>query len=170
MAEENTQKPTVVAVPPKKDVVEVEKSVLNDILDQMKSQKEKIANLEEAQKEYEQTATQDQIAKIEKLRASGKLVKAIRINLYENSLVVSWKSTKDDVYIDNTGKEIAVQQTELTFADGKKTEVPQIDFARRKVQKQYEVIQEGRDRDGNMKYTITMEGGKEIELDGRFVN
>jgi Tfp pilus assembly protein PilX len=162
-------------VQPKK--VEVDEKVLNEILDTLKDNKETIKKqgeiideLRDNQKEYELTASQDQIAKIEKLRASGKLVKSVRVNFYENKLVSSWESVADDVYIDTTGKEVSVQETKLSFSDGKTQVVPQIDFARRKTQKSYEVILEGRDRDGNMQYTVMGDGGKEVVIDGRYIN
>ena len=168
MAETNTT-PKVDETPRAK-TVEVPETVLKDILDRMENYQLQISELKEAQKEYEQTASQDQILKIEKMRASGKLVKSVRLNYYDNNLVVGWKSTADDVYIDTTGKEIAVQKTKLKFSDGKEVERPQIDFMRRKMQRQYEVIKEGKDREGMMLYTVMTEGGKEVEVDGRFVN
>jgi hypothetical protein len=173
MADTDPKVPPVVPpvdTTPKEKMVEVPETVLTDILKRLDQRDEEIAALKEAQKEFEQTASQDQILKIEKLRASGKLVKSVRINFYENKMVTSWRSTADDVFIDTNGKEISVQKTELTFGDGKTQEVPQIDFARRKLQRSYEVIKEGRDRDGNMKYTVLMEGGKEVEVDGRYIN
>ncbi len=168
MAEENKQ-PSV-DKEPKEETIPVSKKVLEDILQKMEGYQSEIETLKQNQKEYEQTASQDQIAKIEKLRASGKLVKSVRVNFYDNKMVVGWRSTMDDVYIDNTGKEVAVQKTELSFSDDKKQEVPQIDFARRKLQREYEVIKEGRDRDGNMIYTILTDGGKEVDIDGRYIN
>jgi hypothetical protein len=168
MAEENKQ-PSV-DKEPKEETIPVSKKVLEDILQKMEGYQSEIETLKQNQKEYEQTASQDQIAKIEKMRASGKLVKSVRVNFYDNKMVVGWRSTMDDVYIDNTGKEVAVQKTELSFSDDKKQEVPQIDFARRKMQREYEVIKEGRDRDGNMIYTILTDGGKEVEIDGRYIN
>ena len=167
MAEDNKQVPPVET---KEEEVKVSAKVLKEILAKMDNYQSEIQTLKEAQKEYEQTASQDQILKIEKLRAAGKLVKSVRVNYYDNKMVISWRSTADDVYVDNTGKEVAVQKTELTFVDDKKQEVPQIDFARRKLQREYEVIREGRDRDGNMIYTLMTDGGKEVEIDGRYIN
>jgi hypothetical protein len=177
MADTNTPttKPEVDLQPkdetPKVKTVAVPETVLKDILDRIEKQDLTITELKEAQKEYEQTASQDQILKIEKMRASGKLVKSVRLNYYDNNLIIGWQSTADDVYIETgTGKEISVQKTKLTYADGKSVEIPQIDFARRKMQRQYEVIKEGKDREGNMLYTVMTEGGKEVEINGRFVN
>lgn len=167
----NTENKIVAPVEETKEKkVEVSESVLKEILSKMEGYQTEIQSLKEAQKEWEQTASQDQIMKIEKLRASGKLVKSIRLNFYDNKMVIGWKSTADDVYVDNTGKEVSIQKTKLNFDDGKDLEVAQIDFARRKMQREYEVIKEGRDRDGNMIYTIVTDSGKEIEVDGRYIN
>lgn len=150
--------------------VEVDSAILEDLLGRVKKMESENVELRQAQKDYESTASQDQILKIEKLRNSGKLVKSIRLNFYGNKMVVGWKSTHDDVYVDTTGKIIELQKTELTFDDKSSIEITQIEFARRKLQREYEVIKEGRDRDGNMIYTVLTDGGKEIEVDGRFVN
>lgn len=166
----NSTEPVVKNTPEQKTVA-VPETVLKDILDRMENQQQQIADLKDAQKEYEQTASQDQILKIEKLRASGKLVKSIRVNYYDNNLVVGWQSTADEVYIETgTGKEISLQKTKLIFADGKTVEVPQADFARRKLQRQYEVIKEGKNREGQMLFTVMTEGGKEVEINGTFIN
>jgi Tfp pilus assembly protein PilX len=170
MAETNPVVPPVVKEDTKVPTTAVPNAVLKDILDRMENYQVQISELKEAQKEYEQTASQDQILKIEKIRATGKWVKSIRLNYYNNNLVVEWKSTADDVYIDTTGKEIAIQKTMLTYESGKTEEVTQVDLARKKMQRQYEVIKEGRDTEGRMLYTVMMEGGKQLEIDSRFIN
>ena len=169
---------------PEQKMVSVPEATLKTILDEMENNKvdrentkkelessrAKIADLEKSIGEVESTASQDQIMKIERLRASGKLVKAVRLNFFDELLVISWKPTIDDVYIDNTGKEISVQKTQLTFLDGTQREVPQIDFTRKKLQRQYEVIEEGKDQNGNINFKVLMEGGKEVTINSIFVN
>ena len=91
--------------------VEISEVVLNKILTDMADMKKQIG-------EHEQTASQDQVRKIEALRATGKLVKSVKLNYYEGKAVISWRSTHDDVFVDNAGKEHSVQTTELTFMDG----------------------------------------------------
>jgi hypothetical protein len=151
--------------------VEVDADVLEQVLGRVKSLEQELADTKEIQQQYEETASQDQIAKIEKLRASGKLVKSVRLNFFNNKLVTSWRTTEDDVYIEaGTGKEICVQKMELRFLDADASEVSQIDFARRKMQREYEVIKEGKDVDGNKLYTVVLEGGRELEVDSRYIN
>lgn len=158
------------AVNPGAKTVEVPEDVLKDILGQITSYREEIAGLKNNIKEIESTSSQDQIVKIEKLRASGKLVKSVRLNYYNNKLIVGWESTGDDVYIDNQGKEISLQKTKLTFDDGTSVEVPQVELARRKMQREYEVIEEGRTRSGEMLYTVMTDGGKEVKIAAPFIN
>lgn len=155
----------------KGEEVSVPKEVLENILDRLEKYQDEVAQLKEAQKEYEQTASQDQILKIEKLRASGKLIKSVKLHYYDNNLVVGWESIDDDVYVEpGTGKLVELQKTRLKFFDGKTQEVTQLEYMRRKLLRSYEVIKEGKDRDGNMLYTVLTEGGREVEIDGRFVN
>lgn len=148
----------------KKNTIEVDAKVLENLL-------ERVESLTQTQKEYEQTASQDQIRKIEALRASGKLIKAIRVNTYDNKIIKSWQPTVDDVYIEpGTRKEISLQKTKLLFKDGEEVEIPQIDYARRKLQHEYEVISERKDKDGTLWYTVMLEGGEEFEIASPFVN
>lgn len=161
----------------KKDVVEVPSAVLKEILDKIDSYKEQmqkyetqISELKEAQKDFESTASQDQILKIEKLRATGKLIKSIRLNYWENKLVVAWGSTFDDSYIDNTGKAVEVQKAKYFYLDGTSDELDQVNYNRRKSQRSYEVIKEGKNREGKMLYTVMLEGGKELEISSDFIN
>jgi len=148
----------------KKNTVEVDADVLQALV-------ERVEQLGQAQKEIESTATQDQIRKIEALRASGKLIKAVKLNSYDGRIVKSWRATYDDVYIETgTGKEVAVQKMELTFKDDTTKELPQIDYARRKLQKEYEVVKETKDADGIIWYTVLLEGGEEFTIANPYIN
>ncbi len=175
MAEENkSAAPTTASAPAAPAAgtkkVEVDEQVLSDILQQMKNYQAEIAGLKQNLKELESTASQDQILKIEKLRASGKLVKSVRLNYYENKLILGWRMTSDDVYVDSNGKEVSLQKTELTFEDKSTKEIPQVELARRKMQREYEVVEERKDREGNVLFTVMTDGGKEVTIDSRFVN
>lgn len=130
---------------------------------------DKVETLTQNVKEIEQTASQDQIRKIEALRASGKLVKSVKVNMYDGEVVTSWKSTADDVYVDHNGKEQSRQMTEITLASGKKIELPQLDFARRKTHKELEVIKEAK-TDWGFELTMLDTDGREITLNANFIN
>lgn len=147
----------------KKNTVEVPVETLQQLLNRIES-------LEKTSKEHESTFDQDQIMKIERLRASGKLVKNVRINSYEGKVVSSWRSIRDDVFVDINGREQAVQRIEVAFKDGSTTEVALIDFARRKTQKEYEVISEARNQLGQLMMTVHLEGGEPFTIESSFVN
>ena len=141
----------------------VSQETLQRVLEELSETKKKVQDLEA-------TAPQDQIKKIEALRAEGKLIKAVKINVYEGKYVVGWRSTADDVWVDNNSKEHRLQKTEVVFADGKKSEMDQLEFARRKTFKELEVIKEGKDKIGDVIFTCLDSDGKEIEINSRFVN
>lgn len=142
--------------------IEVSEDVLKKLLSDMDEMKKTIA-------EHEKTASPDQVRKIEALRATGKLVKSVKLNYFEGQPVVSWRSTHDDVYVDNTGKEHAVQTAEITFMDGTTKELPQIEFARRKTAQTYEVIAETK-RDGRIFFTLLFLDGQELLIDSNYIN
>jgi hypothetical protein len=156
-------KPEDVVKKGKGNKVEIDANTLKSLLD-------RVENLTQTVKEHEQSFGQDQMAKIERLRASGKLVKSVRLNTFNGKIISSWKMIKDDVFIDNTGKEQAIQQIAITFKDGEVQELPMIEFSRRKTQIQYEVIRESREADGSIMSTVLLEGGEEFTINNVFVN
>jgi len=148
----------------KEETVTISKEVLDNILN-------KLSDLETGQQEFEKTASKDQIQKIEKLRASGKLVKTAKISTYQGRLVESWKTTVDEVYIEpSSGKEICKQEMELNFFEGKKVTLKQLDFARLKVLKSFEVIKQAKTNDGEVELTVLGETGEEIVINKKYVN
>lgn len=144
-------------------MVEVPAESLKQLLDRIES-------LEKTSKEHESTFDQDQMVKIERMRASGKLVKNVRISTFEGQLVKAWRSVRDDVFVDSNGREQAVQRVEITFKDDSVTEVPMVEFARRKIQKEYEVITESRNQLGQLLMTVHLEGGEPFTIEGTYVN
>ena len=79
---------------PPSNKVEVDKDVLQDILSQL-------SELKQSQQQYEDSASQDQIMKIERMRASGKLVKSVKLRRIEEKVVLGWKMVIDEVYFAN---------------------------------------------------------------------
>lgn len=155
---------------PKEDTITVSREQLDSILQKIAEQDATITELKQTQKEYEQTASQDQIRKIEQLRASGKLVKSVKVNMHDGKYVTGWRSTVDDVWVDSNSKEHRLQKTEVTYADGSKQELDQLEFARRKTYKEMEVIKEAKNQEGNIVLTVQDTDGKEIDIDSRFIN
>lgn len=151
-------------------VVESNKKMVQVPAESLQQLLDRIESLEKTSKEHESTFDQDQMVKIERMRASGKLVKNVRINTFEGLVVSAWRSVRDDVFVDSNGREQAVQRVELTFKGGAVTEVPMVEFARRKIQKEYEVIAESRNQLGQLLMTVHLEGGEPFTIESTFVN
>lgn len=155
----------------REETVTVPKSFMEEMMKTMTAMQDKVKNLEQAQGELEKTSSPDQLRKIEALRASGKLVKNVKFSVIDGKLVKEWQSTADEVYIDNVlGKEVSKQMTKITFFDGKTQDLSQVDFARRKTLKEFEVIREGKDKEGEFIFTIMTEEGDELSINSRFIN
>lgn len=141
--------------------VEIDADVLESILSDL-------AQVKENQAQLEQTSSQDQIRKIEALRATGKLVKSVRIHKVDNKFVVGWKTLLDDVWIEN-GKHMERQSREITF-DGGETKVMSLtEYTRECTKESYEVIAESKTQNGVM-FTVVVDGGREIVINSLYVN
>lgn len=130
---------------------------------------ERVGQLEDQQKEILQTAPSDQIARIESLRRSGKLVKSVKLRSIDGQIALGWKIVKDDVYFEGS-KLVEVQVIQVFFADGTSKEMNIRDFTRKASYDQYEVIREAKDNDGNITLTVITKDGREIMVGERFVN
>lgn len=146
----------------KSDKVEVSAQDLRALL-------ERIGQLEDQQKEILQTAPSDQIARIESMRRSGKLVKSVKLRSIDNKIVLGWKIVKDDVYFEGS-KLVEVQVIRVFFADGSTEEMGMRDFTRKASYDQYEVIREAKDNNGDITLTVITKDGREIMVGERFVN
>jgi hypothetical protein len=104
-----TSTPAKAESPKKK--VEVDADLLESLI-------KDIAELKGKQNEFEQTAPQDQLRKIEALRASGKLVKSVKVRRFEGVLVLGWKVVEDRVWVAD-GKLNEIQNIEVYAEDGK---------------------------------------------------
>jgi len=142
--------------------VEVDASVLQNILAELNDLKTK-------QGQLEQTASQDQIRKIEQMRASGKLVKAVKIRRIDGKIVLAWKMVTDDVYYAD-GKVYEKQEYEVTFEGGEKKVVDIREFTRKGQYESYEVIKEAKLANGTIEYTLQMADGKELVILETYVN
>lgn len=146
----------------KSDKVEIDKTVLDNILS-------KLSELEGKTKEFESTASQDQIRKIEALRASGKLVKSVKVRRFNGKLVLAWKMTKDQVWVAD-GKLHEVQEMDVHYDDGEVESTTLLQFTRGVTYESYEVIEEAKTADGYTKYVVDAGGGKRLEVKSNFIN
>lgn len=155
-----TTVPTKAESPKKK--VEVDADVLDAILKDLSDLKEKTS-------QYEQTAPQDQIRRIEAMRASGKLVKSVKVRFIDDKAVLGWKMVKNDAYVLN-GKLHEDQAFDVFFDDNTKSEMSLLSFTRNAIYKSYEVISEAKTQTGDIMFTILMDGGKELIINAKYVN
>jgi len=81
----------------KKETVEVDKDVLQRILETVEKKGEKIKILTEV-------ADKNRLTRVEELRAQGKLAKKVKLNYFQGKLIIGWAKVKDDVYIDSQGR------------------------------------------------------------------
>jgi len=146
----------------KEEEVSIKTSVLEGIL-------KEISDLKATVGQIEQTAPQDQIRKIEALRASGKLVKSVKIRRFEGKLVTVWKTIKDNVWVAD-GKLNEEQVVLLTFEDSKTKEVNLTQFTRGTTYEPYEVIKESKTAEGIIELTVQLPNGKELVISSQYVN
>lgn len=144
------------------DKVEVSATVLKDLLD-------KIATLEQRTKEFEQTAPEDQIRKLDALRATGKLIKSVKVRRLDGELVIGWKIVKDEVWVAD-GKLHELQELEIYFQNGKKKNMPLLQFSRNVLYESYEVIKEAKTQTGELEFTFMLSDGKEVTINSKYVN
>lgn len=155
----------------KKETVEVEKDVLERILATVEKQGEKIKILTEV-------ADKNRLTRVEELRAQGKLVKKVKLNYMDGNLIIGWKTIKDEVYFDQDKRlheeQIIGLYFEQEIVDGQELqlgkEMPYQTFGRLVTKVPVEVIEEGKDRDGNTNFVVETDDGRKIKIDSRFVN
>lgn len=148
-----------------KNTVEVDAEVLERLLKTVESQGKKIEILTEV-------ADKNRLTRVEEMRAQGKLVKKVGLNTYEGKIVIAEKSVKNDVYTDQHGIMHEDQTVALYFL-GEKEVGPEINIrSRTRLLKRIEceVLEEGKDKDGNINFTVQTPDGREIKIDSKFIN
>lgn len=178
------------AVPPKVEKteetkskkIEVDAETLQKVLDKVEKQEKEIEILREV-------ADKNRLGRVEELRLQGKLVKSVNLNTLNGKIIMGWKKIKDDVYIDQQGRLHEEQIVGLIFLDddtgkpqtiknnetglletfiGKEIDIRS--FSRLVTKIAVEVIEEGKDKEGNVNFTIQTKDGREIKIDSKFVN
>lgn len=146
--------------------VEVDSDILTKVMDELAALRKQVG-------EVESTSSQDQIRKIEALRATGKLVKSVKLRSYlldgEPLLVLGWKTVRDDVWVAD-GKLHENQIIGLYLENAKEKETPLAEFTRNSKYVAYEVIKEGKLNNGETEFTVLLGDGKELTINSKFVN
>jgi hypothetical protein len=148
-----------------KKKVEVEQDVLEKLLN-------RVDKLEADNEILREVADKNRLTRVEEMRAQGKLVKKVNLNTFDNKIIIGWKTIKDDVYIDQQGRLHETQVIGLVF-EGEKEVSHELDmrsFSRLIIKVPVEVIEDGKDKEGNVNFTVQTRDGREIKIDSKFVN
>lgn len=151
-------------VTPKKKI-EVDEDVLRDVLNKVEAQGKEIEVLREV-------ADKNRLGRVEELRAQGKLVKSVRLNVFDGKVIIGWKKIRDDVYLDEKSR-LHEDQVVGLFFEGETVVGHELDirsFSRLITKVAVEVIEEGKDKDGNVNFTVQTKDGRTIKIDSKFVN
>lgn len=163
-AAELGKKPEEVVVPPKKKI-EVDPDVLQKVLD-------KVEKLEKENEIFREVVDKNRLTRVEELRSQGKLIKSVKLNMFDGKIIIGWKKVRDDVYLDEKSRLHEDQVVGLIF-EGESTVGKELDirsFSRLITKMSAEVIEEGKDKDGNVNFTVQTKDGKTIKIDSKFVN
>jgi hypothetical protein len=164
-----TEAPVVVPEPVETPPVVEEKKKIEVDADTLAGIISELNELKTNQKQFEDTASQDQIARIERLRASGKLVKAVKLRRVDGKLVLAWKTEIDEVYYAD-GKIHERQEYKVHFEDGSSKVMPLIQLTRATSYESFEVIKEAKLADGRIEYTLQKPDGEELVVNETYVN
>lgn len=145
-----------------KKKIEVDADVLKGLLD-------RVNELESKTSQIEQTASQDQIRKIEALRAQGKLVKSVKLRRFDGDIVLGWKVIEDRVWVSD-GKLNEIQTLEIYLQNGGTKQTTLLQFGRGCLYETYEVIKEARTGSGDIEFTLMLGDGQEIIVNSKYVN
>ena len=150
---------------PVKEKVEVPKDVLQTLLN-------RVEKLENDNQILREVADKNRLGRVEEMRAQGKLVKSVNLNTFEGKIIVGWKKIKDDVYIDQQGRLHEEQIVGLIYQGETEVgkEMDMRSFGRLLVKVPAEVIEEGKDKEGNINFTVQTKDGREVKIDSKFVN
>lgn len=127
----------------------------------------------------EKAADRGRFEKANSEKNPQKITKSVNLATYQGRIVSGWRILRDDVWFDHEGKLHEDQIVALFFHKGKKDEngvpVPEKElnvqsFARLLKRLPAEVIEESKDRNGNINLTVITKEGEEIKIDNNFVN
>lgn len=145
------------------DTVPVPRATLEKLLD-------RVEKLEKDNEILKEVQDKSKLQRVSELRAAGKLVKNVNLNVLMGKIIVGWRKVKDDVYLDEQNRIHEEQVIEVIFEDKSKKELDYRSFSRLNSKLKGEVIAEKKDRDGNTNFTVLLPDGKEIDIDIKFVN
>ena len=159
---------------PKKDdgKVEVDKSVLEQILVNQKRQEDLIKNQATTIDMLKQISDKGRLAKYEE-QNRGQLIRRANVGTWDGKVILGWVSVKDEVgVINGVLRETQIVKLYLDEGPGKELSNVEVEYLHwyRNVGRLYgDVVRESRTTNGETR-TLKLEDGREFELDIRFLN
>ena len=148
-----------------KKMIEVEEDALKSILAKQEKMENEISILRQA-------SDKTRLSRVEELRSQGKLIKKVKLNVYDGKVIIGWRKIKDDVYMDHEGRLHEDQIIGIIY-EGEKDICKELDlraFTRLVTKIDVEVLEESKDRDGNTNLLVQTSDGREIKIDINFIN
>jgi len=157
---------------PAKEKVEVERGVLESILDNQKRMEGTIETQTKTIEMLKSVADKGRLAKYD-ADHSEVLIRRANVGVWEGAVVLGWASAKDEVgFVHGVLKETQIIKLYLDAGKGKEPTTEEIEFLYfyRNVKRLFgDIIRESRSSTGETK-TLKLEDGREFELDVRFIN
>ena len=160
----------------KKDIVEVPRSALEQILARQKEQEQVNKDQAEKIRMLTEVADKGRLARYEEKNRPGGLLRRATVRTWEGSLVLGWKMTTDEVGLSTVdGRTVLIEKqiVSLYLDTGNKEpevrEVPLLDFSRNYKTLPGDIVKQSKGEFGET-YTLRLEDGRNIELDIRFIN
>lgn len=169
----------------KKEMIEVDKNVLEQVLQKQEDQDVEIKVLKGKNIRLEAVADKSRLGWYDEQKGGGALIHTFRVAVFldyndldkegnaKRKIVLAWKMVKDEVRLENgVLKENQIYRLYLDEGEGEKASEIDIDirqFAREILRQKGELIKEAKTNEGSTK-TLRFEDGREIEFDVRFLN
>lgn len=163
----------------KEDVVEVQKSKGKNKTGMVEVEKATLDKILSRMEMLEEAADKGRLERVRALRNTDKILKKVNLSTYNGRIIIGWRSIKDDVFFDREGKMHEDQVVELYFYNGKTNKegqpLPEAElniqsFSRLLKRISCEVIEESKDKNGNINLTVTTPDNQEIKIDLNFTN
>jgi len=150
---------------------EQEKKGADDTNEVLKKLMEQMAELQEQNKMLMEVADLGRVEKYKSKNSNQDVVHNARLRFINGRAVTAWKLIRDDVYKDSQGVRHESQIVELFFADSAESVTMDFwDSERLAVKEEGEIISRKKDNRGNETVVLRMVGGKEYEVDVKFIN
>ena len=160
---------------PGDETVSISKSVLDDLVNQLKALAEKDKKRDAEIDMLKSVSDKQKMSRYEDKNRSGKgLIRKARVCMWDNKPVVNWKMIRDEILF--SGNTSTIKQDTRIFvrdpeADGgiKSYDMPYLDWVRNTTTKWGEVVGKTENNDGIF-WTLQFEDGDQVTVELAYVN